>query len=85
MDLLRPAEFSTVIIDPRCERYGEAGRMVMGSLKETGWCLVNFLDGGSDTFNDGWITGVPQFSNVPRTQPERLLRLVAGLPAITRT
>lgn len=73
-------ELAPVIIDPRHERFGQAGEMTFSGWMGDGTCLIKFQDGEEDSFNDGRITGIAQFTALLKSEPEQINRLLSTLP-----
>lgn len=75
-------EIAPVIIDPGHDRFGQVGEMTFSGASGDGTCLIQFDDGETMDFNDGWVTGITQFVALRKAESDQVSRLVSALPEL---
>ena len=75
-------EVLPIVVDPNHERFGQIGEMTFSAASGDGdgTCIIKFEDGEEVAFNDGWLTGLPQFVAPLRSHEEGVHRLQQALP-----
>lgn len=76
------SEVFPIIVDPNHERFGQIGEMTFSGASGDGTCIIKFEDGEEAHFNDGWLTGVPQFVAPLRKYETGVYRLKEELPGM---
>ncbi|MGH7234261.1 MAG: hypothetical protein ACREF7_02345 [Candidatus Saccharimonadales bacterium] len=77
-------EVLSVVIDPRHERYGEAGEMEVDSetRENAGDVYICFDDGTKTIANDGQTSGISQYYVIPKSEQDIADELVSILPEL---